>query len=152
MEVINDATSQEEYRELLGECGCFELRKASRVVTQLFDEALQPMGIRATQLPVIVGALALGNPSLSELADYLVVSPSTLSRNIRPLEREGLIRIKHHGHRTKLVLVTEDGRTLLQNCMPAWNRAQKDFLRLIGEETWQSMRLQLDNAVSTARA
>jgi DNA-binding MarR family transcriptional regulator len=152
MDDNNDALSRDEYRDLLNACGCFSLRKASRVVTQLFDEALQPHGIRATQLPVVVGAVALDCPSLSELAEYLVVSPSTLSRNIRPLERDGFIRIKHHGHRTKLVLVTEKGHALLKDCIPVWQRAQNDFLRLIGDETWGTMRQQLDEAVSASRA
>lgn len=152
MDQNNDALSRDECKELLNQCGCFSLRKASRVVTQLFDEALQPLDIRATQLPVVIGAVALDCPSLSELADYLVVSPSTLSRNIRPLERDGFIHIKHHGHRTKLVLVTEKGHTLLKNCMPIWQRAQNDFLRLVGDETWKTMRQQLDDAVIASRA
>ena len=77
----------ETYAEILATCACLQLRKTNRVVTQLYDEALRPIGLRSTQLPILVTLAAHGVLSLTGLADRLVLHRTTLIRNIRPLQR-----------------------------------------------------------------
>ena len=75
-------------------CACFNLRKAARAVTQLYDDALRPAGILATQLPLLIATGRLERVTISQLAEAMVMDRTTLTRNLRPLERDGLVRTK----------------------------------------------------------
>ncbi len=77
---------------MLRECVCLNLRKATRTVTKLYDEAYRPIGIRSTQLPLLVAAF-LHSHTVTSLADEVALDRTTLSRNLIPLERKGWIEI-----------------------------------------------------------
>ena len=74
-------------------CSCAGLRRASRAVTQSFDAVLRPSGLRTTQLSLLVALAKLGRVPVSRLAEALVMDRTTLTRNLRPLEKASWIRV-----------------------------------------------------------
>ena len=77
--------------EIEESCACLNVRKAARAITQLFDEVLQPTGLRSTQFPLLVTVALLGEAPVTQLAEELVMDRTTLARNLKPLESQGLL-------------------------------------------------------------
>jgi DNA-binding MarR family transcriptional regulator len=146
-----DDFSPEFGREVLRCCGSFNLRKAARSVTQLFDDILQPTGLRSTQVVLLVVLAVEHELSLTRLARELVLSPSTLSRNLQPLERDGLIETYSAGKRGRFVRLTPQGRGALINAVPYWRRAQEKFTGLIGAQAWEELTQRLAATLAATR-
>jgi len=106
-------------------CPAFNIRAASRIITQLFDEILKPSGMQITQFAVLVGVQILDTPSISKLARGLVMDRTTLTRGLKPLENEGLIKIvSGDDKRTHFVKITSKGIKALQKTLPYWEKAR----------------------------
>jgi DNA-binding MarR family transcriptional regulator len=102
-------------------CPCFALRKASRAVTQLFDEALRPVGLHATQFSLLVALRLLDAVRVCDLAEEVVTDPTTLSRNLAVLQRRGLVTLAAGGdRRTRLVVLTVEGHAAVSRALPLW--------------------------------
>jgi DNA-binding MarR family transcriptional regulator len=144
-------TGPEFWAEVLRTCGSFNLRKATRVVTQLYDDILQPTGLRSTQVVLLVALAAAGEMSMSYMARELIMSPSTLSRTLIPLERDGLIAITPSGKRGKLVRLTPAGESALTNAVPYWQKAQETFLAQAGAAAWTELNERLAGLVAATR-
>ena len=100
--------------EMARTCACFNFRKASRSVTQLFDQTLAPAGLRSTQLVILITGQLVGPSSIARLARELVMDRSTLTRNLKPLLALGLLRLtRPETGKHKSVEVTEEGRIAL---------------------------------------
>jgi DNA-binding MarR family transcriptional regulator len=139
--------------EALNECACFNLRKASRAVTQLYDEALQPTGLRSTQLVILLSIAAADEPpTIAQLSRELVMDPSTLNRNLQPLARRRLIvRKSSRDGRRKLLGLTDKGRAAITEATPHWQKAQAQFITQIGDERWDDLRGSMKSVVEAAR-
>lgn len=123
--------------EMARTCACFNFRKASRSVTQLFDQTLAPIGLRSTQLVMLMTAQLLGPSSIARLARELVMDRSTLTRNLKPLLTQGLLQLtRSDSGRHKSVEVTEPGRCALIEAAPFWERAQTQLTSHFGAEHW----------------
>lgn len=146
-----DNLSPEMCREVLRTCGSFNLRKVSRTVTQLYDDILQPTGLRSTQVVLLVTLAAEHELSLARLARELVLSPSTLSRNIRPLERDGLVEVNATAKRGKQVKLTPAGKQALLTAVPYWQKAQEKFIGLVGAEAWEDLTERLTRTIAAIR-
>lgn len=132
-------------------CACFNFRKASRAVTQLFDTVLQPSGLRSTQFVILVAIGAEGHPNLPGLARSLNVDRSTLTRNLQPLARDGLLRVlEGRGERASIVRLTPKGERLLAATVPLWEKAQGRFVEMFGGQRWPSMLADLNRVVDAA--
>ncbi len=120
------------------ECACFNLRMAARAMTQVYDRAIQPAGLRATQFPILV-VLAMGGAStITNLSSFLVMDRTTLARNLKPLEKRGLISIaRGEDRRTKTVTLTDTGVDMLSAALPHWEKAQAEVVEAMGD-SWQS--------------
>ena len=116
-------------------CSCFGLRRAARVVTQLFDEALRPTGLRATQFTLLT-ALRLRAPvPVRKLAEVLVTDRTTLTRNLKPLERRGLVRISQGAdRRVREVVLTDEGHAILARAHPLWEEVQEKVAEHLGAQ------------------
>lgn len=125
--------------EILRLCACFNLRKASRSLTQFYDEMLQPTGLRSTQVVLLTAIQSEKDLSPSRLARELVMSPSTLSRNLAPLKREGLVEVKKQGTRGISLRLTRKGERSLTKALPYWEAAQRRFVEIVGEEEWNQL-------------
>lgn len=132
-------------------CACFNFRKASRAVTQLFDEMLAPTGLRSTQFVVLV-AINLHEPvGPAALARELVLDRSTLSRNLKPLIAEGLVRVRPNGQRAHVIGLTAKGKQRIGQALPLWEQAQGAFVEQLGPEKWATMLDDLRQAVQATR-
>jgi len=88
-------------------------------VTRAYDDALRPVGLRATQLAVLIAVGIEGAVSITALAKLMGMDRSTLTRNLRPLEREGLVAVGLEGwRRSRTLEITNNGRTRLREALP----------------------------------
>jgi len=121
-------------------CACFNVRKAARLVTQQYDEMLQGTGLRATQLSILVVIALKGPITMSELAKVLVMDQTTLTRNLTPLEKQGLVqRVPGTDRRTRRVSLTPKGVTTVVNALPLWKQAQTKVLRTFGQTRFERL-------------
>ncbi|BAZ09499.1 MarR family transcriptional regulator [Calothrix sp. NIES-4071] len=121
-------------------CTCFSLRKAARVVTQLFDEQMAPSGLLVTQFSILGVIATMKESTMNQLAQYLVMDRTTLTRNLKPLERSGLIQINPgKDKRTRLISLTSEGVEALQKALPLWEQAQASMVSQLGKERWESL-------------
>jgi DNA-binding MarR family transcriptional regulator len=113
----------------LSECNCLAVRQAARYVTQLYDRHMAEAGLRTSQYGILARLQRLGPMTINELAGELVMDRTTLGRNIRPLERDGLITITpgRADRRVKELRLTDAGETRFQESRQAWLAAQRSF-------------------------
>ena len=153
--MMRDTVEQQMSKLAEGEgraCACGNLRKAARAVTQLYDEALRPTGLRATQFGILAATMALGPVTVTKLAERTVTDRTTLTRNLRLLAKKGLIRIQTgNDRREREVTLTDRGREALAKGYPFWQKAQTHVVKGLGEERWKSLREGLSAVVSVAR-
>jgi DNA-binding MarR family transcriptional regulator len=119
---------------LTSECICTHLRRAARGVSRHYDEALEGFGINVAQFSLLRHLRRLDQPSISTLAEAMGLDRSTLGRNLKVLEAEGLVALAEgQDLRNRLVLLTEQGEARLQAAQPAWEQAQEKLITTLGE-------------------
>jgi len=139
--------------EMARTCACFNFRKASRSITQLFDQILAPSGLRSTQLVILITAELLGPSSIARLARELVMDRSTLTRNLKPLLALDLLQFARPDNgKHKSVEVTDAGRRALVAAMPAWRQAQTHLVGRLGAERWERLIGDLAAVVEATRS
>ena len=132
-------------------CACFNLRRASRAVTRFYDEVLEPGGLRSTGFAALIAIQIEGVPTLPRLSRVLGVDRSTLTRNLQPLSRAGLVKIgSSAGARTATARLTPKGEKTLMRCVPLWKEAQGRFEGKIGQKEWQAVLAALSNVSAFA--
>jgi DNA-binding MarR family transcriptional regulator len=121
------------------------------MVTQLFVEALVPVGLLSTQLPVLI-LLSLYSPlTISRLANLLIMDRTTLTKNLKPLQARGLIKqVPNKDKRKTLLKLTAKGEAMLVKSYPLWQRAQKQVVEGLGSDQWEVMRNRLSQVVQIA--
>jgi DNA-binding MarR family transcriptional regulator len=121
------------------DCVCGNLRRATRVVTKLYDEALKPSGLKVTQYGLLRSLMALGTSTLSELAEETVVDRTTLTRNLEILEGRGLIVTKEgDDRRERHLMLSDQGVAAVTAAFPLWQAAQSRALEMIGRANWDA--------------
>jgi DNA-binding MarR family transcriptional regulator len=126
-------------------CVCNKTRTATRVVTRIYDEALRPVQLRASQFALLVALGDEGAMSIAALAKVMAMDRSTLSRNLRPLETAGFVARGHEGwRRSKSVEITAKGQARLRQGLPLWESAQREVLRRLGPSNWSRVQTGLD--------
>ncbi|HVB67901.1 MAG TPA: MarR family transcriptional regulator [Acetobacteraceae bacterium] len=138
-----------------GLCNGAALRRATRRVSLLYDQVLAPCGLRATQHAILVQlARAAEPPALGELARALVIDPSALAHNLRPLERDGFVALSANprDQRCRLVRLTPAGRAKLAESRVLWRQAQARFERTFGPDRAARLRAALGELASDAFA
>jgi DNA-binding MarR family transcriptional regulator len=122
-------------REVGKRCACFNLRRVTRAVTQLYDDFLRPTGLRVTQFSVLVALRNMGQATVNQLADKLVVDRTTLTRNLRPLQEAGLVRTRPGAdRRVREISLTQAGEDKLHQALPRWREAQNEMRRSLGRD------------------
>ena len=125
-------------------CNCAALRKASRRMSQFYDAALAPCGLKSTQFAVLaeIERRAEMPPTIRDLAERLVMDQSTIGQNLRPLEREGLIALVTDAsdRRSRRVKLTKTGRAQLAAALPLWRIAQQRFESGFGKRAAAELR------------
>ena len=138
--------------EVARECTLLGIRQASRAVTQIYDAALAPIGLKGNQLSLLVAISRMGEPTITRLGEGLVTDRTTLTRNLAPLERAGLVRLEVGAdRRSRIVTVTPRGSKRLAEAYPLWKRAQARVIRAMGRSRWQGLLDHLSEVTALAR-
>ena len=130
------------------DCNCLALRQAARRVTQFYEGYLAPLGLKSSQYSILARLDRRGAMSINEIAESLVMDRTTTGRAIRPLERDGLVRIgTAEDGRKRMVNLTVAGRRRADEARDAWQRAQEQFERAFGSQAAQSLRAAMSDVV-----
>ncbi len=134
---MNNLTTQI-FPNVARDCLCRKAKMADRVITRAYDDALRPTGLRITQFTLLV-AIGYGEPgSIRELADWLAMERTTLTRNLKLLEKEGLIKTRAGvHHRARMSELTTSGKAKLEQAYPLWQSVQNTYREGLGREGWQ---------------
>ncbi len=134
-------------------CLCTTVRRADRTLNRLYDEALQPSGLLTTQYALLSTLARAGEPMLhSALADAQLMSPATLSRNLKPLQRDGLVRIAPgRDRRTRYVELTGAGQEALARARPLWRAIQAQVRETAGSARIELLLSELQGLVADLR-
>jgi DNA-binding MarR family transcriptional regulator len=143
-------TAPREIDELF--CACASVRRASRAVTQLYDSWLRAHGIEGPQFALLAMLDRLGECNQTEMGQRFDLDKTTLSRNIRLLQRKGWIDVvRGVDARERRVTLTPSGRRRLAAARPAWRRAQDHLRASMQAHDWTATLRVLDSMTRAAR-
>ena len=121
-------------------CACASLRRASRAVTQVYDQELRGSGLRVTQFTLLQALELSGNLTQGRLGELLSLDSTTLTRTLRPLLGRGWMRsLPGEDRRERHFQLTPAGRRQLQYARPGWERAQQRLQKALGVRDWQGL-------------
>lgn len=117
-------------------CTALRFRKAARRVSQIYDGFLAPYGLTITQFGLLAHISRLDGTTIGALAAELVMDPTTLTRNLRPLQQRGLVTLRpsKHDKRQRELRLSEVGRKTLHDARPGWQDAQKHIAEVLGAD------------------
>ena len=129
-------------QEIAQECLAVRLRKINRIVTNIYDQALRPLGLKVSQMNILVVAERLGTARPGEIGRILEIEASTLSRNLERMRRRGWIEAleDESDARSQPFRLTAEGRRLLEDAYPAWLLAQDQAAQELGVQTVQALK------------
>jgi DNA-binding MarR family transcriptional regulator len=132
-------------------CLCAALRQATRAVTRIYDAELRGTGLRSTQHSLLRLLDRVGEVRQGDLGELASLNETTLTRNLRPLQRSGWVTIRPGAdRREKLIEITGAGKTKVEQARPAWSRAQERMRKNLPEGTWDSVFAGLPAVTKTA--
>jgi DNA-binding MarR family transcriptional regulator len=132
-------------------CACRSVRHAARAVTGLYDRTLAPTGLRVTQVTLLVALEKAGPIPFTRLAGVLGMDRTTLTRNLEPLRRAGLLMLRPgEDRRVRLAAITEKGRKALTAAIPLWEQAQRQITEGLGRGRWDAVRRDLQRLTALA--
>lgn len=143
-------------RTMIMECLCFRSRRTTRIITRAYDEALRPTGLQSTQL-TLLNTIAMGpagGQPMRDLAEILALEVSTLTRNLRALERVDLVEIGRcdKDRRVRVARLTDQGIARLAQAVPYWKQAQERVIQALGADAARALALGLDHAAQAMTA
>ena len=127
-------------QERVQRCVCGNLRMAARLVTQRYDDALRPTGLRFMQFTLLARLRAADRLTMTELAQQMALDRTTLTRNLKPLIERGYAQIvSGKDRRERLVTLTDSGRVALRVALPHWEQAQNSMTAGLGEDATSAL-------------
>jgi DNA-binding MarR family transcriptional regulator len=116
-------------------CIAVRVRLLNRVITNLYDDALRPLGLRVSQMNILVATAKLGVAQPAKVCDILHLDASTLSRNVDRMRANGWLEVvPTDDARSQPFSLTAQGRKLLERAVPFWEQAQEKASDLLGKE------------------
>lgn len=130
-------------------CNCFAVRKASRQISRLYDSHLEPTGLRITQFLTLAALDEVGSAAVNALAERLDIERTAMGKMVGFLERDGFVTIKPSptDGRSRVIELTQEGRSLYKKAAPLWQAAQREFEQLNGAQTVTALREKLKSVV-----
>ena len=129
-------------------CMCSSFRRTSRSLTQLYEQALRSLGLRATQFTILLVLSKAGEIPQGQLGDMLALDSTTLTRTLAIMDRHGWIAERPgRDRRERLLRLSIGGEAQLKRALPVWERLQSRLRTHLGEQTWKKL-LQLTNQVT----
>jgi DNA-binding MarR family transcriptional regulator len=121
-------------------CLCGNFRRTSRALTQLYENALRPFGLRATQLTILQALSRTGEVSQRKLGEILAMDSTSLTRTLGIMLRRGWIqRRPGKDRRERLLRLANAGHKQLERVLPAWEKVQSRLRRQLGEDVWNNL-------------
>ena len=132
---MDDHTNSPAIDAIARTCIAVRLRMLNRVVTNLYDDALRPLGLKVSQLNVLVVVAKLGLARPAQVCDILQLDTSTLSRNVDRMRAKGWLEVvPGEDARTQPFRLTPQGKRLIEKAVPAWEKAQRQAEELLGAD------------------
>jgi DNA-binding MarR family transcriptional regulator len=117
------------------ECIAVRLRSLNRVVTNFYDDALRPLGLKVSQLNILIVTAKFGLARPAQVCDLLQLDASTLSRNVERMRAHGWLEVvPEEDARAQPFRLTPQGKRLIEKAVPAWEEAQRQATELLGDE------------------
>lgn len=127
---------------------CASFRRTARALTQFYDAAFRPLGLRATQFTILQVLSHVGEASQGQLGEMLAMDSTTLTRTLATMRRQGWIAEKRgQDRRERWLRLAKGGEMLLRRALPIWEKLQSRLRRHMGDKTWNTL-LQLSNEVT----
>ncbi len=130
-------------------CTCLQIRKAARSVTQFYDRHIQQAGMTPAQHSLLMIVYFSGDVTPSRLAEIAVLDRTTLTRNLKLLEKQQLVTSVpgQKDRRTRIIQITPSGIDKLREIMPMWEQAQQQILKKLGDESYDTLMTSLEEVV-----
>jgi len=127
---------------------CFNLRKASRAITQVYDNLFKKVGISPTQASILHSIRALGPITVTQMAEALATDRTTITRNLKPLEREKMIKICcGQDKRERCINITQKGIDYSDKAIEVWQGFQGKVVKAVGKNRMDKLRSDLFSAL-----
>jgi DNA-binding MarR family transcriptional regulator len=123
----------EKIPQLRGNCLCLHLQRAARAVARRFDQAFRSLGLTSGQFSLMMSLDVAEAPSIGYTSALLAMDRTTLTANLKPLERRGLVEVKVDAvdRRTRRLSLAPAGRELLAAAVPVWRETHTAIERLV---------------------
>ncbi len=147
-----DANKKDEVQKFAKEspCICFNVRRASKVITAIYERMFKPVGITAPQGTLLASIRELGPLTVNELAEAIATDRTTLTRNLKILERDGLIDLKPgEDKRVKKVVITEQGLKKSNQASALFKAFQQQLNQSVGQERIDALCQELSEVMDT---
>lgn len=120
------------------------MRRAARAVANHYDDVLAPSGLKGTQFTLLNAIVLADSPTITELAQLLLLDRTTLSRNLKPLQQQGLVRLTTgKDARARALALSAQGNQALQKALPLWDKAQASVEQLLGKARLRNLQSDL---------
>jgi DNA-binding MarR family transcriptional regulator len=128
--------------EVRDACLCLHVQRAARALARRFDEVLRPLDLTQGQFSLLMSLNRPEPPSIGSVAALLAMDRTTLTANLKPLERRGLVKIAvdKQDKRSRRLIISAAGRGLLRKAYPLWKQAHAETERLITGTTPDALR------------
>src|SRR5207244_704031 len=121
-------------------CMCGSFRRTSRALTQMYENALRPLKLRATQLTILQVLSRAGEVSQGQLGEMLAMDSTSLTRTLKIMRRRGWVAERRRDDRRQRWLrLAKAGETLLNRTLPAWEKVQSGLRRQLGDPAWNNL-------------
>jgi DNA-binding MarR family transcriptional regulator len=119
------------------QCLCLHVQRAARALARRFDDALRPVGLTQGQFSLLTSLNHAEPPTIGAIAALLALDRTTLTANLKPLQRRGLVKVKvdREDKRSRRLILTPAGRAVLTAAAPIWKRAHAQAERLLASAT-----------------
>jgi len=126
-------------------CLCLHMQRAARVIAKHYDEAFRPLGLTSGQFSLMMSLNRPAPPTIGQVSALLAMDRTTLTANLKPLQRRGLVDVTAGAadKRSRLMMLTAAGRALLAAAVPLWERAQAEAEQLLADTGGARLRTDL---------
>lgn len=119
---------------------CASFRRTARALTQMYEEAMRPLGLRATQLTILQVLERVGEVSQRRLGDMLAMDSTSLTRTLAIMRRAGWLSEKRgEDRRERRIQLSKAGAVKLSRALPLWEKVQSRLRRKLGKQQWESL-------------
>lgn len=144
------ASEKESLVNIDGLCNFSALRRASRYMTAVYDQALAPSNLRITQFSMLYQLAKNGPMSIGDLAEKMAMDRTTLASNLKLLQRDGLIDLAPgEDRRSRLAEITKEGWVRYKQAFPLWSQVQAQFEANYGRQRAQKLRSELRHVLNS---